>query len=241
MSEVRFAQRRRQGFWQRVRFYFYSALALILAGVLVWLVWFSTVLGVRHVKIEGEESLDPNVISIRAAVPRGEPLARIDTVEIEARVAGLERVEAVNVKRSWPNTITVEVVERTAIAWTRSDGLIRGLDRFGVDFRTYKNAPKGLFEVRVSALSSEMKQESLVESARVIGNIRSGDPDLFGAIRHVNVGSKDSVELVLSKNRTVRWGSAAKSTQKLEVLEPLLDISARTYDVSAPEQPTTKK
>lgn len=241
MTDVRFAQRRRQGTWQRIRTYSYSVLGLTLAGVLVWLVWFSTVLGVRHVKIEGEESLDSNVISIRAGVPRGEPLARIDTVEIEARVAALERVEAVNVKRSWPNTITVEVIERTAVAWTWSDGAIRGLDRFGVDFRTYKSSPRGLFEVRIGALTSEMKQESLVESARVIGIIRSRDPDLFRAIRYVSASSKDSVELVLTKNRVVRWGSAAKSTQKLDVLKPLLEISARTYDVTAPEQPTTRK
>lgn len=241
MSEERFAQRRRHGTWQRIRVYVYSLLALTLAGGLVWLVWFSTVLGVRSVSIQGEETLKSSEISIRAAVPRGEPLARVDTVEIESRVAGLERVEAVNVKRKWPNTIAIEIVERKAVAWTRFDGAVRGVDRFGVDFRTYSNPPKGLFEVRVGALTSEMKQESLVESARVIGIIRSADPDLFGAIRYVTASSKDSVELALSKNRRVRWGSAAKSTQKLKVLEPLLAISARTYDVSAPEQPTTKK
>ena len=241
MSEVRFARRRREGTWHRFRPYVYTALALIVAGVLVWLIWFSTVLGVRQVKVEGEETLQANLISMRAQVTRGEPLARVDTASIESRVGALERVETVAVERHWPNTITIRIVERKSVAWIRSGGAIRGLDRFGVDFRTYSKAPKELFEVRVSSFSSEKRQDSLVEAAKVIGIIRSGDPDLFATINHVSVASKDSVELILTKNRTVRWGSAAQSPQKLTVLEPLLKISARTYDVSAPAQPTTKE
>jgi len=241
VSEQRFARRRREGTWQRFRPYVYSALVLALAGILVWLIWFSAALGVRHVKVEGVETLKAHAVSTRAEVSRGEPLARVDTLSVETRVAGLERVQAVEVKRSWPNTITIRIIERTSVAWIRSGGAIRGLDRFGVDFRSYDKVPNGLIEVRVTATGSEERQESLVEAANVVSIVHKSDPDLFAAIRHVNVASKDSVELILSKNRAVRWGSAAKSTQKLLVLKPLLDISARTYDVSAPEQPTTKK
>lgn len=241
MSEQRFAQRRREGKWRRIRRYVYATLFLILAAAVVWLIWFSAVLGVRHVQVKGQSTLDASEVSTRAEVSRGEPLARVDTASIESRIAGLERVEEVHVTRSWPNTITINIVERESVAWILSGGAIRGLDRFGVDFRSYGKAPKGLFEVRVTAMDSETRHESLVEAAEVVGVIHDDAPDLFGAIRHVNVASKDSVELILDKNRTVRWGSAAKSRQKLRVLEPLLDIRARAYDVTAPEQPTTKK
>ncbi|MGZ5366406.1 MAG: cell division protein FtsQ/DivIB [Aeromicrobium sp.] len=241
MSEQRFAQRRSEGRWLRIRRYVYATLFLILAAAVVWLIWFSAVLGVRHVQVKGQSTLDANEISTRAEVARGEPLAKVDTASIESRIAGLERVEEVQVTRSWPNTITINIVERESVAWILSGGAVRGLDRFGVDFRSYGKAPKGLFEVRVTATDSETRHESLVEAAEVVNAIHDDAPDLFGAIRHVNVASKDSVELILDKNRTVRWGSAARSRQKLRVLEPLLDIRARTYDVTAPEQPTTKK
>jgi cell division protein FtsQ len=39
----------------------------------------------------------------------------------------------------------------------------------------------------------------------------------------------------------VTWGSGASLTRKLTVLKSLLGINARVYDVSAPDQPTTKK
>ena len=240
MSEIRFAQRRRKGTWQRARIYVYGLLALVLAGVGVWMVWFSTILGVRDVKVDGLTTLKVASVRSTAEVAHGKPLARVDTVAIKARIAEIERVEHVDVKRGWPNTIHIDIVERSSVAWIDSGGTIRGLDRFGVDYRTYKKAPKNLFEIRVSAVESERRQDSLVEAARVIGIIKTDDRELFDDIKHVEVASKDSVELILSKGRTVTWGSAAKSTQKLTVLRPLLEIKAYTYDVSAPEQPTTK-
>lgn len=241
MTEQRFAERRRAGTWHRVRRWLAGTLALIAAGVVIWLVWFSALLGVRHVDVEGSETIKPAEISSRAAVEMGKPLARVDTTSAEARVASLERVESVDVKRHWPNTIRIEVIERHAVAWIRTGGTIRGLDRFGVDFRDYSKPPKGLFEVRVSALTSDMRQDALVEASKVIGIIRTDDPELEKSISHVNVASKDSVELVLSNNRIVRWGSASRSVEKVAVLKPLLKIKARTYDVTAPERPTTKE
>lgn len=241
MSEQRFAQRRRSGRWQRWRRYGYLLLSLIAAGLLVWLVWFSTALGVRHVDIEGTETIKPHEVAVRAAIAHGRPLARVDTTAAEARVAVLDRVESVTVRRDWPNTIVVAIKERHAVAWIRSGGSIRGLDRFGIDFRDYVKAPKGLLEVRVNAGTSAQRQAALVESATVLSTIARADKELYAAIDHVNAGSKDSVELVLSKDRVVRWGSAAHGAKKLAVLRPLLKIAAHTYDVSAPEQPTTRQ
>lgn len=241
MTEQRFAERRRADTWHRIRRWLIVAVVVIAAGALVWLVWFSTVLGVRHVQVDGLETLKPAAVTNKAAVQTGRPLARLDVASIEARVASLERVESVQVKRHWPTTVKIEVTERHAVAWIQTGGTIRGLDRFGVDFRDYAKAPKGLIEVRVSTFDSAKRQDALVEAAKVLGLIRADDPGLDASIEHVNVASKDSVELVLSKNRTVRWGSAARSSEKIAVLGPLLKIKARAYDVAAPERPTTKE
>lgn len=241
MSEQRFAERRRAGTWHRYRRWLIAIGVLVLAGLLVWAIWFSSVLGVRSVKVVGLETIKSGQVTGLAAIVPGTALARLDTAGIAARVASLERVESVNVSRSWPNTVTIDVIERHAVAWINVGGTIRGLDRFGIEFRSYSSPPKGLFEIRVSALTIANRQDSLVEASRVIGIIKARDPGLYGSIDHVNVATKDSVELALSHNRVVRWGSAARSAEKLAVLTPLLRIRARTYDVTAPEQPTTKQ
>jgi cell division protein FtsQ len=153
----------------------------------------------------------------------------------------MERIDQVDVARHWPRTIRIEVVERKPIAWVTSGVAIRALDRYGVDFRTLRKEPKDLVEVQVETIDSRRRQQALESSAAVLEQLRTDDPGLLKKVQYVRVASKDSVQLVLGKNRTVTWGSAAKGEQKLTVLRSLLKIKARGYDVSAPEQPTTRR
>ncbi|MBK5216022.1 MAG: FtsQ-type POTRA domain-containing protein [Propionibacteriales bacterium] len=241
MSTDRFAQRRRAGNWERARRYVWAALALIVIGTLGWLIGWSNVFGVRSVDVSGESTLKPDVIRTEASVTLGQPLARVDIGAIEKRVRQLERIETVDVGRSWPTTITIDVAERTAIGWVLAGGEVKGLDRHGVLFRSYKKAPKDLVEVRINASNIREREKSMKEAAAVLQSIKGGDADLFQGLDRIEAESIDSVELNLSKGRTVNWGSAEKAEAKLRVLRPLLRIKARTYDVSAPEQPTTRQ
>jgi cell division protein FtsQ len=241
MSEERFTEKRRSETRRRVRRVLLGALGLAAVGGIVWVVWFSDALAVDRIQVVGTKTVEPMDVRSQAAVRLGQPLIRVDTVAIESRVAAMERIDRVEVTRRWPGTIRIEVVERRPIAWTIDGGLIRALDRYGVDFRTYRTEPKKLVEVVVETYVARQRQQALESSAAVIELLREGDPGLLKRVRYVRVASKDSVQLVLGKNRTVTWGSAAKGEQKLTVLRSLLRIKARGYDVSAPEQPTTRK
>ncbi len=241
MTEKRFVERRRSVRWRRVRRVLLGLLAAGVVAGLVWVVWFSSAVAVNKIVIEGTTTLTSNDIRSQAAVRFGEPLIRVDTVAIESRVAEMERIDQVHVSRNWPRTIRIEVVERKPIAWVMSGGTMRALDRYGVDFRTLRKEPKDLVEVQVAAATARQRQQALESSTAVLDLLRTDDPDLLKKVQYVRAGSKDSVELVLGKSRTVTWGSAAKGEQKLTVLRSLLKIKARGYDVSAPEQPTTRR
>jgi cell division protein FtsQ len=241
MSEQRFAERRRSVFWRRVRRVLLVLLGLGAVAGVVWVFWFSSALAVNRIVVDGTTTLKPMDIRSTAAIRLGEPLVRVDTVAIESRVAMMERIDQVDVSRHWPRTIRIEVVERKPIGWVRSGAAIRALDRYGVDFRNLREEPKDLVEVQVETLDARKRQQALESSAAVIDTLRTDDPGLLKKVQYVRVASKDSVQLVLGKNRTVTWGSASKGEQKLTVLRSLLKIKARGYDVSAPEQPTTRR
>jgi len=241
VSEERFAERRRSERWRRIRHVLLGLIAVGAVAGAVWVIWFSSALSVNRIDIDGTTTLTPMDIRSTAAVRLGEPLARVDTVAIESRVAAMERIDSVVVSRHWPRTIRIEVVERKPIGWVMSGIAIRALDRYGVDFRSLRTEPKNLVEVQVETLDSRKRQQALVSAAAVLELLRTDDPGLMKKVRYVRVASKDSVQLVLGKNRTVTWGSASKGQQKLTVLRSLLKIKARGYDVSAPEQPTTRQ
>lgn len=241
MTDQRFVDRVRQ---ERRRKYKRIALAVLivtLVGVVVWVIWFSTVLAVRNVKVEGVTTLNEARVLRVAGVPEGEPLARIDLAAIESQVATLERVSTVEVSRSWPRTIAIRIVERKAIMWSKVGSGVRGIDRDGIDFRSYSKAPHDLVEAIVTVDDPDKRLDVTQSVAAVADLIATKDPALRDQLQSVGASSKDSIELNLTRGRTVMWGSDAKGERKLQVLRPLLGIDATRYDVSAPDQPTTRQ
>ncbi len=215
-------------------------LALAVVGAGGWLVAFSPVLAVDTVKVTGTDQLTPTDVETVAAVPLGTPLARLDLDAIETRVRTLTQVEQVEASRSWPGTVTLRVVERTAVAWIAVDGQVRGIDRFGVDFRAFDEVPP-LTEIRVDTDDPRDRQQSLEGLGAVVATLRSSAPDLLRGIAYGEAQTQDSLTFQLADGRSVRWGSAQDTERKIEVLTALIgSVDAAEYDVSAPEQPTTR-
>jgi cell division protein FtsQ len=240
VSQRLFEQRRRAGRWQRWRRRVLALVLLVLAGVLVWLVWFSDVLGVREVEVRGVDTISTTRVALVADVPEGTPLARLDTDAVEQRVTDeLLRVASVEVRRDWPHTVVVEVTERVAVVWTRDDGTVRGLDGEGVAFRTYPRPPKGLLEVTSSASGERERRRALQAAAEVVAVVQRRAPSLHEQVRSVSADTRDDVRLRLRHGRTLVWGSPGEATAKLRVVDRLLELKAEVYDVSAPDTPTT--
>lgn len=216
-------------------------LSVVIAATLIWVVAFSSVLAVRRVAVDGETTLKESQVRREADVRIGEPLARLDTSAIEARVASMERIESVEVSRSWLHTARITLVERTPVAWISVGGEVRALDRYGIDFRTYRKPPARLIKAEVTVFDARQRQQTLEAVTAVVQLIEDKDPGLRRRMQAISAGSKDSIELNLTKGRTVVWGSRADSSHKLTVLRALLRIDAARYDISAPDQPTTRK
>lgn len=228
------SERRRR--WLRIAL---AVLLVVLAGTLAWLVWFSSVLTVRDVEVSGRATLKESQVLRAAQVPQGRPLARVDVGAIEARLSALNRIDTVEVSRSWPRTISISIKERTPVLWTRINGQVRGVDRNGIAYRSYASPPDDLIEATIESTDPRGRLQTSAAVAAVVVDIGEQDAALRREIESVTAGSKDSIELKLSKGRTVVWGSRHDAQRKLQVLEPLLRLEASRYDVSAPDQPTT--
>ena len=206
--------------------------AVVVAGV--WLVFFSTVLAVKAVEVEGAERLRTAEVREVADIPVGEPLARLDLQAVRSRVQALALVRSAEVTRQWPDTVRIEIEERVAIAVVEIGGRLRGLDVDGVVFDDFGPAA-GLPRVQTSA---DPGRDALREAAAVVAALPD---DLARKVDHVEVATVDQIQLVLRDGRTVVWGSADDSALKAEVLAGLLTRPGSTYDVSVPGQPTVRQ
>jgi cell division protein FtsQ len=232
----RFLRRRRA---LRRRLWFRLLLAVVavaLVAGLLWLMMFSSVLAVKGAEVRGTSFLsDAEVVSV-AQVPEGVPLARVDLDAIEARVESLPAVRSVEVGRGWPDTVTIDVSERSAVAAVSREGEWEGMDQAGMLFRRYDEQPDGLPVVRM--LRPTTSADALAEAAAVVSALPS---DLLERVDHVGVATIDLIDLTLRSGAVVHWGSAEQTTAKAEVLALLLEEKAREYDVTAPGRPTLRK
>lgn len=232
----RFARRQWARRWLAWKPVLVVALVLLLGAVLVWLVYFSSLLSVKGVHVVGTEQLSSQAVRSAAAVPEGEPLATVDLDRIRARVEALAPVRSADVSREWPDEVLITVEEREAVAVVELDGRLRGMDADGVVFRDFGQAPTGLPRVETGAGTGS---EALREAALVAAALPA---DLAARVDHVDVATVDEIALELADGKVVRWGSAADSDLKAEVLADLLVArpDAGTYDVSVPGVPTTQ-
>lgn len=206
-------------------------LALIAAGV--WVVWFSPWLAVDKVRVVGlspeSEFTGAGQAEQTAAISLGTPLALVDTDTSGERVGQLPWIESVEVYRSWPSQVVIEVVERTPVAVVQQGDARRGVDVSGVVF----DPPGGLW------LTDPVIQGDEAAVPEAVAVVSSLPEEIERRVRVVQAVSPDDIRLQLGNDAIVRWGNAEDGDFKAQVLLALLPRRAQAYDVSAPQLPTT--
>jgi cell division protein FtsQ len=201
---------------------------LLIAGA-CWLVWFSSVLSVKDVRVVGVEDARAEAALQAAGVPRGVPLATVDTESARQAVLGLDWVESVDVRRGWPNEVVVAVTARVPIAVLAGAGDQQAVDATGRIFTPAGATAKGLPKVRA-------KDVGLEAAMSVLATLPD---DLLRRVVSLSATTRDDVDLTLRSGDVVRWGSADQAEFKAQVLRAVMKRKADVYDVSAPELPTT--
>lgn len=231
----RFARRQWARRWLSLRYVLAFVLVVALVGTSVWLVFFSATLQVKKVEVVGNELLSDGRVREVADIRLGQQLALVDLARADRRLGSLAEVKSVDVSRTWPDAVRIEVVERTAVAVVELAGRLRGLDADGVVFRDYKSAPKGMPRIRPGAGAGT---DALKEAATVVSALPE---DLATRVDHVEVATVDQITLVLRDQRKVLWGSAEQSELKAQVIDRLLAAQeGSAYDVSVPGNPTVR-
>jgi cell division protein FtsQ len=208
--------------------------ATSLAILLGWLLWASPVLAVQEVQVRGTSLLAAAQVREQAAVTELTPLLRVRTGDVAARVAALAPVAEVDVRRQWPDTIVIEVVERTPVAAVPAgaeSGAEYGLlDPDGVVFFTVAQPPAGLPLVSVPAAGPD---DPATRAALTV--LAALTPQLRAELETLTVAGPARIRLELRSGRTVVWGDESASEEKARVATALLAREAEEIDVSVPE------
>lgn len=208
------------------------AAVLVLVAVLVWLFFFSSVFALRQVVVEGVRAVSPADVVSQTELSSGEPLARINTGVVAERVRGNPAIARVNVRRDWPDTIVIEIVERDRLAVVKGGGEYGVLDVDGTVFETSKKRPPGLPTMSTRAGPGRLAALEV---------LRQLPPDVFAQVESISADDPDDVVLTMRDGVKVAWGSPDDSPLKADVLRLLMRQldGSKWIDVRVPSNPSS--
>jgi cell division protein FtsQ len=189
---------------------------------------------VDDVAVVGLSTVPEPAVRDAAAVPLGGPLISVDTGGIARRVAAVEGVAAVTVRRAWPHTVEVAVTERVPVALAQTPRGLVEVDATGLPYRRAPAPPPALPRLTFTGVAPQ--DPSTAAAIAVLSDLTE---QLRGQVATVDV-TGTQVTLGLADRRSVRWGDPDRSAEKMAVLRPLLGQPGTVYDVSSPDLPTVR-
>jgi cell division protein FtsQ len=176
-----------------------------------------------------------------AGVQTGTPMVRVDAAQIEQRVDAIRQVQSVQVIKSWPDRIVIQVRERTSsLAVAMPGGGYDLVDPSGVVVRWSSSRPWWLpryaLGTAVTAVTALRGDPSVALASSVLRELPSR---LRSSVVSVSVPG-GQVTMVLDSGATIVWGGTDRADAKAQVLAILMRTHARYYDVSAPGVAMTK-
>jgi cell division protein FtsQ len=207
---------------------------LAVVSGLFWVVAASSLLAVREVNVQGVHLATVESVQDVAAIEIGTPLVRVDAPGAAQRIVTLPEVAEADVIRSWPNAITIVVKEREPRLAVPNGSRFNLVDATGVSFAEVPSVPKGVPLADVPASDLALLQAVAKVADLLPESVRS-------ETRLLKAGGADSITLIMSSNRKIIWGGTENSELKARVLAPMMKTEARTYNVSAPTNPITRR
>ena len=224
------AKAQRRARWRRARGWAgRGGVLAVVTAALAWVLLLSGWLAVDRVEVVGNSRLTTEQVRSAVGVEDGTPLARVDTSGVRDRVAALAPVATVEVLRSWPGTLRVELTERVPVAGVAGPGGVQLVDAEGVVIATEPAPAGGLvrLEVDTPAPDDPATRAALSVYVDLPGSLRT-------QVESVRAQSASSVSLLLAQERSVVWGAPGDTETKAAAVEVLLRMEGDVLDVSAP-------
>ena len=209
----------------------------VVAGAGVWAI-FSPWLSVSQVVATGIETSTAHSVLADNRVRAGTPMILIDAGRVESLLLEDPWIAEADVRRDWPDTVTVEVVERDPVAWVRTGGgwTRRALD--GVAVPSGSEPDDTMARIEMSELTDSEAKTS-IELTGALEFVAALPVDLHPGT--VITHHEEELWATVS-GYEVRLGRSNDMTEKALSLTALLEKSppnGSTLTLIAPTHPAT--
>lgn len=203
---------------------------------LVFLIVSATVLGffvyvpfftLSEVKLVGAKYLTAEDIVKVGNIYMGEQLFRLETDEVQSRLAKDLRIEEVSVRRRLPHTLEVTLKERRPLATVKCDYGYLDLDRLGVVLDSYKSLKTMQIPMITGATVRDLYIGDAVEDdsvKKILDFLERLNEETLNRLSEISIVDKDYIVLYSATARPVqiRIGKLERLDEKARLTEDFL-------------------
>lgn len=203
---------------------------LALAALFLWL-RSSDVFAVKRVTVTAMEHVTPGEISRATTGARGASLLRLSIGEIEESLAALPYVRSVEVRRRFPDTLDITLVECEPVARLQAGNgdvwLVAG-DGRALEKSAATKLPLVVSAAHVSPLAGKKIPNAIIAALPVAALLRNKDMVAsLPAVDRIVVSATGQVTLALKDGAEVRLGDPTQLKQKLTVAATIIEQYSR--------------
>lgn len=217
-----------------------TALVLVLGAVTAYAI-FSPALALRTIQVRGNTLVTSEEVRSALQPLTGVPLTQISPDQVSGLLADRTPIADVDIAAEPPSTLVVTITERQPVAVLQN----------GEEFV--------LIDADGRQLAGVARRED-VQLPLIAGGTAAVDTAVFSSITAVlaelpvpvlsrltsaSATSVDSIQLILTGDQRIFWGSSERNAEKAQVLAAMLampeaDPPVREFDVSTPDRPVTR-
>lgn len=231
--DVRFKARAKSVRRRRWAPYLSAVLIGCLVGISIYVVLTSSLLSVHTVRVTGASAAVAAEVQQAAGIPSNASMVKLNLRAVQQRVEQVPQVATAQVVRDWPHTIRIVVTPRHVTAAVKTSDGYALYDSEGVNFGSAAAPPTGVPVVKVGSVDAG---DSVTAAVTAFAALPSA---VHASVTTISASTPDNVVFVLASGQSVIWGTATDNAHKAVVLQALMTQHAKTYDVSAPDVPTT--
>jgi cell division protein FtsQ len=196
----------------------------------------------RHVTVRGARHTTVRQLEMAAGLESGPPLIDVSASAAAARIEALPWVDHAAVARHWPDSVSVSITERVAVATLPRPGGVALVDRTRRVLAWASAAPSGLVNLRVTVKVGR-PGTTLPRAAGPGLHVAAVLPAILRSrVAAVVVDSRGDISLDLGSGLTATLGTTSDLAAKFESLASVLaganPHGPGVIDVTVPEEPT---
>jgi len=232
-----------EGTWRR-RAPIAVAIVLVLAAAAVYAATASPLFRARTLNVEGTGKLGRAQILHLAQIDTTTNILWLSGSTVSGRLMASPWVRSATVTKSYPSTLTISVVERSAVAATESGDSWLALAADGTALELLKKMPPGL-PLIVGAASPAIGRLS-AETTPAATAVGLMNEETRSQVEKVVVAPDGTLRLFLVGGGRVEYGEAVELKDKADSLSGILSWAQenhsriRTVDLTAPAAPAAK-